>query len=249
MKKTILTLIGLLMLTPAYAQVSHVSINQSLFELGENPNLKLNIVSSHNNLKKVQFSVRQADGEERLSTHPLNSFKVQVAGVSKVTDKNAVLIIKEYRVSRWYQVKIISLFNQGLPESAMDSYYTADRSKASEQGTQVSEAVLADNKLAVALGFGEEPSIQKPQVMVPDNCSITFNGKESLWRVANRQAKLWGLSAYGAMLAIYESNPNAFNKQSIHGLKADAKLNCPSKDILEKHQNAKTAEQEFSAME
>ncbi|GIU41067.1 hypothetical protein TUM4438_03910 [Shewanella sairae] len=251
MKSIILALMTLLMLAPAYAKVSHVSINQRLFELGGQPQLKLNIVSSHNSVKKLQFTIRQTDGEERLSLEPLNNFKIKVAGIESVTDKNAVLIVKEYRINRWYQLKVISLFNEALPESAMNSYYTSDRAKAkvSEQGTRMSDAVMADDKLAAALGWGEEASTVKISLNSSQACDVAFNGKESLWRVANRHAPQWGLSAYGAMLAIYESNLKAFNQLSIHGLRADAKLKCPSASIIEKYQNAKAAEKAFSAME
>lgn len=251
MKRIILALAILFMLAPAYAKVSHVSINQRLFELGEQPELTLNIVSSHNDVKKLQFLVRQADGEERLSLEALNSFKIKVAGIEKVTDKNAVLIVREYRINRWNQLKVISLFNEALPESAMNSYYTSDRAKAkvSEQGTQMSDAIMADDKLAAALGWGEEPSTSTISFNSRHGCDLAFNGKESLWRVANRQVQRWGVSAYGAMLAIYETNLQAFNRQSIHGLRADAKLECPLPAVIDKYRDSTQAEKVFSAME
>ncbi|MCL1139298.1 FimV/HubP family polar landmark protein [Shewanella pneumatophori] len=250
MKRIIFALAGIFMLTSAHAQVSHVSINKRLFELGQHPSLKLNLVSSHNSLKKVQFSVRQADGEERLLSEPITGFMVQVSGIDDVTDKNAVLVVKEYRINRWYQVKVISLFNEDMPESAMDRHYTADRLTPIKQGTQVSNAVLADNKLAVALGWTEDPKPLKSiaPVTEPQDCQLAFNGKESLWRVANRQLSAWKVSPYGAMLAIFEANPSAFNRQSIHGLKADAILRCPTPAILEKYRDSEASEQQFSAM-
>ena len=252
MKRMIFALVVFFICTSAHAQVSHISINKRLFELGQHPSLKLNIVSSHNSFNKVQFSIRQADGEERLVSEPITGFMLRVSGINEVTDKKAVLVVKEYRVNRWYQVKVISLFNEDMPESAMDRHYTADRLTPTKQGTQVSDAVLADNKLAVALGWREESSTAKQvntTAAIAETCLLAFNGRESLWRVANREASTWGISPYGAMLAIFETNPKAFNQQSIHGLKADARLVCPSADTLAKYSNPTTSEQQFSAME
>ncbi|MGS0682727.1 FimV/HubP family polar landmark protein [Shewanella sp. 125m-7] len=239
MKRIILALASLFMLTTAHAQVSHVSINERQFELGQHPNLMLNIVSSHSNLKKVQFSIRQANGEERLISKPLTRFKVQVTGIDDVVDKEAVLVIKEYRVNRWYQVKVINLFDVNRAQAEMDSDYIASRSAMVDLGTQ-------DQVAAVANGI----RVSGAEVIVSrlDDCQIEFDGKESLWRIGNRQAKRWGISPYGAILAIFERNPKAFNQQSINGLKARAKLACPSMATLEKYTDAKGAEKQFNAM-
>ncbi|GIU23876.1 hypothetical protein L2719_04870 [Shewanella schlegeliana] len=240
MKRVILALAGLMMLTTAHAQVSHVSINERQFEFGQHPTLKLNIVSSHNNLKKVQFSIRQGSGEERLIAKPLTSFMVQVTGVDDVVDKEAVLIVKEYRVNRWHQVKVLSLFNANIPQAEMDAQNTASH-------LSISTALKPSEPLAANKG-GVRVSGANVLVSRLDDCQIEFDGKETLWRVANRQSKRWGISPYGAMLAIFERNPDAFNRRSIHGLKSEAKLECPSMTTLEKYADAKAAEKQFDAM-
>ncbi|GIU12112.1 FimV/HubP family polar landmark protein [Shewanella sp. MBTL60-007] len=235
MKRIILALAGFMMLTTAHAQVSHVSINERQFELGQHPSLKVNIVSSHSSLKKVQFSIRQASGEERLISKPLTSFMVQVEGVDDVVDKDAVLIVKEYQVNRWHQVKVLSLFNSNLSHAEKDS-----RSLAAPE-LKSTESLVGNNS-------GIRVSGADVIVSRLDDCQIEFDGKETLWRVANRQSKRWGISPYGAMLAIFETNPKEFNRQSIHGLKSEAKLECPSMTTLEKYADAKAAEKEFDAM-
>ncbi|WP_299805398.1 FimV/HubP family polar landmark protein [uncultured Shewanella sp.] len=241
MKRVIWALAGMMMLSTAHAQVSHVSINERQFELGQHPSLKLNIVSSHSNLKKVQFSIRQASGEERLISRPLTSFMVEVTGIEDVVDKDALLIVKEYRVNRWYQVKRLSLFNPNTRELEMDSQHSTMRSLTGENRTQ-------SEVKAMALKSGVRVSGADVIVSRVDDCQVEFNGKESLWRIANRQSQRWGISPYGSMLAIFEANPKAFNRQSIHGLKAKAKLECPSMTTLEKYADAKAAEKQFDAM-
>ena len=230
MKRVIWALAGILMLSTAHAQVSHVSINERQFELGQHPSLKLNIVSSHSNLNKVQFFIRQAAGEERLLSQPLTTFMVEVSGVDDVVDKDAQLIVKEYRVNRWHQVKAINLFNDNIVQTQVlgPPSNTVEARGANSVGIRVSGADVIVSRL--------------------DNCQIAFDGKESLWRVANRQAKLWGITPSGAMLAIFEANPKEFNNNSIHGLQSEAKLRCPSMQTLEKYADAKVAEKQFNAM-
>ncbi|ABZ78402.1 conserved hypothetical protein [Shewanella halifaxensis HAW-EB4] len=241
MKRVILALAGFMMLTTAHAQVSHVSINERQFDFGQHPSLKLNIVSSHNSLKKVQFSIRQGSGEERLITKPLTSFMVQVMGIEDVVDKDAVLIVKEYRVNRWYQVKVLSLFNGKVNNADIDSRYIASRSTAVKKVGQTET-----NMLAASSGI----RVSGADVIVSrlDDCQIGFDGKETLWRIGNRQANRWGISPYGAMLAIFERNPKAFNQQNINGLKSQAQLECPSMVTLEKYADAMAAEKRFNAM-
>ncbi|GIU28454.1 hypothetical protein TUM4445_09690 [Shewanella sp. MBTL60-112-B2] len=229
------------MLSTAQAEVSHVSINERQFELGQYPSLKLNIVSSHSNLNKVQFFIRQASGEERLLSQPLTTFMVEVTGIDDVVDKDAQLIVKEYRVNRWHQVKVLSLFNANAPELEMNSH-------ASKSGMLTSGNRTQSEAKAMALNSGIRVSGADVIVSRLDDCQVEFNGTESLWRIANRQSKQWGISPFGAMLAIFEANPKAFNKQSIHGLKAMAQLECPSMDTLEKYADAKAAEKQFDAM-
>ncbi|MGS0674990.1 FimV/HubP family polar landmark protein [Shewanella sp. 0m-4] len=238
MKRFIFALMAMTALATAQAEVSHVSINERQFKLGEHPSLKLNIVTSHSNLKKVQFSIRQANGEERLLSKPLTSFMVEATGVEDVVDKNAVLIVKEYRVNRWYQVKVLSLFNDKVNEAGRDKRDSTYQASAVKE---VKQTEVASSGIKVS---GADVIVSRL-----DDCQIEFDGKETLWRIANRQAKRWGISPYGAMLAIFERNPKAFNNQSINGLKSQATLECPSMVTLEKYADAKVAMRQFNAME
>lgn len=92
------------------AQVSHVSLNGPMFELGSHPKMRLNVISDDQELTRLAFWVRQASGEEKLMAQPVNRFLVLLTGVEDVTDPQAQLVVKEYWVDRWYEAKRVPLF-------------------------------------------------------------------------------------------------------------------------------------------
>lgn len=242
MKKIIILAFATLALfsTTVIAEVSHVSINQRLFELGGYPKLKVNIVSSHKNPNKVQFFLRQSVGEERLVAKSLNSFSLLVSGVEDVVDNEAVLVVKEHRINRWREVSVLSIFNAETVDSQTVNKVT---SKPVPVKTQ---QPVKDSKEIVSTRTASTATVK---VNIKDNCNIGFNGSETLWRIGLRQSKAWNISTYGAMLAIFDANPRAFRKSSINGLRADAKLQCPSQAILDQYSDAVTAEELYDSMD
>lgn len=79
-------------------------------------------------------------------------------------------------------------------------------------------------------------------------CPIVVAKDETLWKIDLRYHAQWDIGLFGGALALFEANPRAFNKGSIHGLKAGARLTCPSNDILAKYQDESLAERFFLAM-
>ncbi|MCL1057114.1 hypothetical protein L2729_03800 [Shewanella gelidimarina] len=227
--------------TAVTAEVSHVSINQRLFELGEYPKLKVNMISSHKNPNKVQFFLRQSTGEERLVSSPLSNFLVLVTGVDDVVDSEAVLVVKEHRINRWREVTVLNLFSDNPVENVPHTAYV-------EQTPSPAKVNEKENRTVKAISNSLTTSTAATAVKLEENCNVDFNGSETLWRIGLRQSKVWGVNTYGAILAIYEANPRAFNKNKINGLKADALLKCPSVAILDKYTDAKAAEKLFDSM-
>lgn len=226
--------------TTVIAEVSHVSINQRLFELGGYPKLKVNIVSSHKNPNKVQFFLRQSVGEERLVAKSLNSFSLLVSGVEDVVDSEAVLVVKEHRINRWREVSVLSIFDgDSANRQTVEEVASTQQPVNTQQPTKSSKEIASTRTASTAM----------ITVNVKDNCNIDFNGSETLWRIGLRQSKVWGVSTYGAMLAIFDANPRAFRKNSINGLRADAKLQCPSRATLNKYSDAVSAEELYDSMD
>ena len=242
MKKIIILALVTLALfsTTVIAEVSHVSINQRLFELGGYPKLKVNIVSSHKNPNKVQFFLRQSVGEERLVAKSLNSFSLLVSGVEDVVDNEAVLVVKEHRINRWREVSVLSIFDGGSVNSQTGEEIASTPLPVNAQQPVKSSKEIASTRTA---------STAMVTVKVKDNCNIDFNGSETLWRIGLRQSNVWGISTYGAMLAIFDANPRAFRKDSINGLRADAQLQCPSQATLDKYSDAVAAEELYDSMD
>lgn len=113
-----LGLLALVCSAPSMAQVSHVSINSRMFELGAYPKLRVNVIADNQDMSRLEFVVQQASGEERLMVEEINRFLVLLTGVEDVKDSSAKLLVREYRLDRWYDVKSINLFGAAKPASA-----------------------------------------------------------------------------------------------------------------------------------
>ena len=339
-----LGLLALVCSAPSMAQVSHVSVNSRMFELGGYPKLRVNVIADNQDMSRLEFVVQQAGSEEKLMVEALNRFLVLLTGVEDVKDDKAKLLVREYRLDRWYEVKSINLFGEAKPTSAALTAKAASGSKntttalvpkradkvnaqpvkVAAESTRELEAkpvtaviaavnthvdtkprgpaaeVVTDFKFPEVANEQNTPVTEiKPVVKIsepvaakttpvetvvpetvmsevvatetaktthselkanavetsptasqtPEHCQLTYLAGETLWRIANRYANDWDVSVYGAMLAIYESNPAAFSKNKINALKSNAALSCPSKMILAQHANAKEALAMFEAKE
>ncbi|ABN63314.1 FimV/HubP family polar landmark protein [Shewanella baltica] len=124
-----LGLLALVCSAPSIAQVSHVSVNSRMFELGGYPKLRVNVIADNQDMSRLEFVVQQAGGEEKLMVEALNRFLVLLTGVEDVKDDKAKLLVREYRLDRWYEVKSINLFGEAKPASATLTAKAASGSK------------------------------------------------------------------------------------------------------------------------
>ncbi|MDX1280132.1 hypothetical protein [Shewanella colwelliana] len=234
MKTTLyISILAALLLCPlAWGKVSHVSINQQQFNLGASPRLKVNIVTD-TKFDKLQFVVEQRAGNERLMVNPINSFMLLLSGVEDVSDPDAQLVIKEYRVNRWYDVKRLALFSGKTIAVA-----------PSEQNLKA--PVQAQSNPAATGGAELKPNLAS-EAMVDTGCMLDYSGKQTLWRLGSRYGGVWQLNTYGAILAIFDANPKAFSGGDINRLRADAKLACPSEALKQGYRDAKLARQIFES--
>ena len=236
----------------ADAQISHVSINEQQFILGGYPKFRLNIVSQDASLDKMQFVVRQTSGEERLMVKPINNFLLLVTGVEDVVDPSATLVIREYRVNKWRDVKVFTLFKgQQLPlelavkSSAAHLSVENRASKAPNSSYKIATMSQASTPFPTAKG---KTSAQYRDALIDKSCTLSYTPEMTLWRIGTEHGKEWGIGTYGAMIAIFEANPKAFNQGKIGGLRADASLRCPSHGLRQKYSNSKMAKQTFEAL-
>lgn len=124
-----LGLLALVCSAQSMAQVSHVSVNSRMFELGGYPKLRVNVIADNQDMSRLEFVVQQAGGEEKLMVEALNRFLVLLTGVEDVKDDKAKLLVREYRLDRWYEVKSINLFGEAKPTSAALTAKAASGSK------------------------------------------------------------------------------------------------------------------------
>ncbi|ABS06644.1 FimV/HubP family polar landmark protein [Shewanella baltica] len=124
-----LGLLALVCSAPSMAQVSHVSVNSRMFELGGYPKLRVNVIADNQDMSRLEFVVQQAGSEEKLMVEALNRFLVLLTGVEDVKDDKAKLLVREYRLDRWYEVKSINLFGEAKPTSAALTAKAASGSK------------------------------------------------------------------------------------------------------------------------
>ncbi|NRB25697.1 hypothetical protein [Shewanella sp.] len=250
----------------ANAQISHVSINEQQFILGGNPKFRLNIVSQDASLNKMQFVVRQMSGEERLMVKPINSFLLLVTGVEDVVDPSATLVVREYRVNKWRDVKVFPLFKgqqfkQQLAEELAVTSSAADLSienSASNASSSSYTIATSDSRYRLAAvsqrttpltpAKGQETARHR-DALVDKSCTLNYTPAMTLWRIGTEHGKEWGISTYGAMIAIFEANPKAFNQGEISGLRADVSLRCPSHALRQRYSNPSLAKQMFEALQ
>ncbi|MEC4725432.1 hypothetical protein HWQ46_07720 [Shewanella sp. D64] len=216
----------------AYAQITHVSINQQLFTLGEYPKFRMNIVADSDNYNKTQFIVRQGDNEEKLMVKPINKFLLLLSGVEDVNDPSAILVIQEYRVNKWREVKRFSLFSGDV----------------SSVIAKAKPVVLKSEVKMVEKGLVLRQTSTPDEILADHNCLLDSLPGQTLWRIALQYSKEWEMTTQGSVVAIYEANPKAFNSKNISSLKEGAQLLCPSKLVKDKYRDSQVAQRKYQAL-
>lgn len=271
----LLGLLALMCSATAVAQVSHVSINSRMFELGAYPKMRLNVITDNQDMTRLEFVVHQSTGEEKLMAQQLNRFLILLTGVEDVTDPKALLLVREYRVDRWFEVKSLPVFGADKtpePEVAEPKLATTQITKpvvgstakttlASAEPTAMApiaatdttntasspkgQSTLMDAPLTSTLTPHSNPNPSPSTALTSEECVLNYAANETLWRIANRYAAQWEVNVYGAMLAIYDANPKAFAKNKINALKKNATLYCPTKEMLTRYADAGEAKAIF----
>ena len=141
------------------AQVSHVSINNRMFELGAYPKMRVNVISDSQDMTRLEFALHQSTGEEKLMVEQLNRFLILLTGVEDVTDPKARLLVREYRVDRWYEVKNLPLFDN-------TSSATSSVSQAKTAVVKSSKAAKAEtSQLAASSAKSDKTTVKSTKVV------------------------------------------------------------------------------------
>lgn len=239
----IMALLAVGYIPAATAEVSHISIDTAAFEQGQLPTLTVNVVTEHHDLSRLTFYLRQIYQDnivlEKLDVQRQGDDVFVLTGKEQLRDPDSALIVSEFRNAKWQQYSPVPLFNQAvlasthqpvaikkmkLPTSSIAAQQVTDSSVSAPQVTEINRVVASTPVLAATQELLE-------------GCNILKQPNDSLWKIAVRYRKQWGSNIYGAMLALYEANPQAFYQNKISLLQLDSSLRCPPANILVKYQN------------
>ncbi|MCL1075305.1 hypothetical protein [Shewanella dokdonensis] len=249
-------LLGLLLMPLAQAEVTHVSINQRLFDLGKLPLIKVNIVAAPTDPDRMQFILRQKSGEEKLMVQPINNYLLLLMGLDEVTDADALLLVQLYQTNQWQEISQLPLFAKTVPVGN-----PPDPARFSMYRNPVKPSVLPPSEIVPATEVvppAPMPASRAPEPVAPPKkavteiasaqCLLDYHGTETLWHLASRYAKQWRTHVYAAALAIMEANPKAFVKGKPGNLRSDAQLHCPQPAQWQSYQDKALAKEKFEAL-
>ncbi|AZG71824.1 FimV/HubP family polar landmark protein [Shewanella livingstonensis] len=228
----ILALLAVSSVSTVIAEVSHISIDTTPFESGQTPKLTVNIITDHHDLSRLTFYLRQIYRDnivlEKLTVEQSNSDVFVLSGTEKIRDPDAALIVSEYRNAKWLQYSPVPLFTQAVAQSRYQPVAIKTMKSAATLSTSIPTPI---NRKPIS------PVNMAPTQAVLSNCKIIHLPDDSLWKIAVRYRKQWNSNIYGAMLALYQTNPSAFYQHKISLLQLDSILSCPSIETLSRYQN------------
>lgn len=221
------------------AEVSHISIDTAAFERGKLPTLTVNVVTEHHDLSRLTFYLRQIYQDnivlEKLDVERQGNDVFVLNGKEQLRDPDAALIVSEYRNAKWQQYSPVPLFS---PVLQVSNHHPVAIKKMKLPSSSIPASTTTASTTTVSRVVDSTPVLAQTQELL-EGCNILKQPDDSLWKIAVRYRKQWNSNIYGAMLALYESNPQAFYQGNISMLQLDSSLRCPPADILVKYQNVK----------
>ncbi|MGK0408621.1 MAG: FimV-like protein [Shewanella psychromarinicola] len=228
----ILALLAVDSISTVIAQVSHISIDTIPFESGQSPNLTVQIITDQHDLSRLTFYLRQIYQNnivlEKLTVERRDGDVFVLNGAEKIHDPDAALVVSEYRNAKWLQYSPVSIFSQAIVQDQYQPVAIKTMKSPSALPTSIPKSI---NTKAIA-----SPQDAPMQKRV-DQCQITLLADDTLWEIAVRYRKQWNSNLYGAMLALYQTNPSAFHQNNISLLKVGSSLRCPSVETLSYYQD------------
>ncbi|MBB1440388.1 LysM peptidoglycan-binding domain-containing protein [Shewanella sp. SG41-4] len=228
----ILALLAVDSISVVRAEVSHISIDTIPFESGQLPQLSVNIITDHHDLSRLTFYLRQIYHDnivlEKLVVERHDNDIFVLSGTEQIRDPDAALIVSEYRNAKWLQYSPVPLFSKAIAQSKYQPVAIKTMKSASASLTPVPTPINRNTS--------EIPQVATTQQNLND-CQINPLPNDTLWKIAVRYRNQWNSNIYGAMLALYQTNPSAFYQDKISLLQLGSSLSCPSIATLSRYQN------------
>lgn len=214
----------------APAQVKHISLHALESAQNEPLSVKLNIVEK--TPSELKFILINQGEQTTVNYTRLNDYMLRIKGTTPVKG-NAVLAVYQQSQDNWQAVKTMTLFD--------------DAPASLTQALQVQKAItkpLAQLTKPVTTSLHRQPFKEDSA----EQCQLIRQPKETLWSIASRYKKQWGIDVYSAMIAIYHSNLNKFANQHIGRLMHGANLQCPTTRVLSTLGSKKGMYHEFNRL-
>jgi FimV-like protein len=228
----ILALLAVDSISAVMAEVSHISIDTTPFQSGQLPQLTVNIITEHHDLSRLTFYLRQIYLDkivlEKLDVERQYNDVFVLSGTQQIRDPDAALIVSEYRNAKWLQYSPVSIFSQAIVQSQYQPVAIKTMKSSSALPTSIPTSI--SSKVITS------PQ-DAPTETLLNQCQIAKLPDDTLWKIAGRNSKQWNANIYGAMLALYQTNPSAFSQGKISLLQSGRSLRCPSAEILSRYQN------------
>ncbi|WP_343817572.1 FimV/HubP family polar landmark protein [Colwellia asteriadis] len=239
--------------TYTMAAVDYISLHDIELNTPQALAIKLNIIESAEK-PPLKFVLQQGSKKHTLSYQRLNQYMLRVQGNQRLTG-TANLVVYTTNNDLW---EIINTIKLNIPPTNK-GHMTADTYSSAEQITSTKPMVetTKNQPLASRLPTSSPDNTRTNSrtntstnisQVAANQCVLTKQPQETLWRIATRYAPQWNIDVYSAMIAIYNANRNQFSQQHIKLLKANATLTCPTKNIMASLGSKSLMEEEFERL-
>ncbi|WP_028107817.1 type IV pilus assembly protein FimV [Ferrimonas futtsuensis] len=210
----------------AAQKVDHLSVNQVVSRSNEPLNLTMNVVGDPFVVQQLRFFLLQNGNRYPLARKMDGDFLIHL---------NSQVPARGSRI----QVVVTSLF-QDEPDKLI--YFNIDLDPASGGVPTVTRKVAQDASVAKATEVAPKPP--KPRKQELKLCPM--EGR-SFWSMARETAPALGVGHYGAMLALFQTNPECFPGGNPNQLICK-ELRCPDPDSLREWQDEAAAKARFKEL-
>lgn len=260
-----------------FASVLHISLYEADSKVDVDKNgvikIRLNFVSSDiDDFKKIQIFLVQGNHKEQMEVKKINDYMI-VASINNLElNGKAKLLVKYFYYNKFDVVKEIDINIIINPETYftsklltplnnvevtkvdsvmpainndVESIHVNNVTLAKDENIMLSNGMVIDTgSIVFYQNMSRESALRSQE---KSNCVVNYSG-ETLWSLSVKYSTKWERELYSTILAIYYTNPHAFNLQNINSIRLDAKLFCPSLEMLTKFGTAEQAKEKFRTL-
>lgn len=245
--------------TLVFATALHISVYEadSTVEVAENGALEIRLNFQSNNVndfENIRIYFVQGKQKEKMEVKRINDHMLMASIDNIKSNGQANLLVKYFYNNQWSDFKELDINLVDFPEK-----YFENKSLNNVVAPKVNDVMLAkDESIALANGividsgsivfYRNLSSELASSNQEKSNCVINYSG-ETLWSLSIKYSREWEHDLYSTILAIYYANPHAFYRKNINKIRSDARLFCPTLEMLTQFASKEQAKIEYRALE